>query len=120
MYFCRLVYRHPLPWNQQSFLQRVKTFKEINMNFLACESSAFHLDMHKCIPSLFTTRPDNAVIEDIVNKLVSLCVTLNEYPHVRYNQNSVLGARIATLVQDALNVSSKAMMKIMMGKRVFV
>jgi hypothetical protein len=44
------------------------------------------------------------VIEEVVNKLVSMCVTLNEYPHVRYNQHSVLGARIATLVQDALNV----------------
>ena len=87
-----------------AFLQRVKTFKEINMNFLATESSAFHLDMPRCLPALFSTRPDNAVIEEVVHKLVSLCVTLNEYPHVRYNQNSVLGARIATLVQDALNV----------------
>lgn len=40
----------------------------------------------------------------MVHKLVSLCVTLNEYPHVRYNQNSVLGARLATMVQEALNV----------------
>ena len=87
-----------------AFLQRVKTFKEVNMNFLATESSAFHLDMPRCLPALFSTRPDNAVMEEVVHKLVSLCVTLNEYPHVRYNQNSVLGARIATLVQDALNV----------------
>lgn len=86
------------------FLQRVKTFKEINMNFLATEASAFHLDMPRCLPALFTTRPDNGAIEEVVHKLVSLCVTLNEYPHVRYNQNSVLGARIATLIQDALNV----------------
>jgi hypothetical protein len=52
-----------------------------------------------------STRPDHEVIEEIVYKLVSLCVTLNEYPHVRYNQNSVVGVRIATLLQDALNVS---------------
>ena len=51
-------------------------------------------------------RPDNNVEEEIVNKLVSLCVTLNEYPHVRYNQNSVLAAGIATKIQDALNVSA--------------
>jgi hypothetical protein len=86
-----------------NFLQRVRTFKEINMNFLATEASAFHLDMPRCLPGLFNTRPDNAVLEEVVHKLVSLCVTLNEYPHVRFNQNSVLGARIATLVQDGLN-----------------
>lgn len=89
--------------SNSAFLNRVRTLKEINMNFLATEASAFHLDMPRCLPSLFSTRPDNAIIEEVVNKLVSLCVTLNEYPHVRYNQNSVLGARIATLVQDALN-----------------
>lgn len=110
------VFSLPLPTNQvndalmnrlgsnPAFLQRVKTFKEINMNFLATEASAFHLDMPRCLPALFSTRPDGAVVEEVVHKLVSLCVTLNEYPHVRYNQNSVLGARLATLVQDALNV----------------
>lgn len=87
-----------------AFLQRVKTFKEINMNFLATEASAFHLDMPRCLPALLSTRPDSAAIDEVVHKLVSLCVTLNEYPHVRYNQNSVLGARLATLVQEALNV----------------
>ena len=87
-----------------AFLQRVKTFKEINMHFLATEASAFHLDMPRCLPALFSPRPDGAVVAEVVHKLVSLCVTLNEYPHVRYSQNSVLGARLATLVQDALNV----------------
>ncbi|GAB5030940.1 sec1-like family protein [Nannochloropsis oceanica] len=83
--------------------QRVQTFKEVNMNFLATEASAFHLDMPRCLPGLFSSRPDDTILDEVVDKLVSLCVTLNEYPHVRFNQNSVLGARIATLVQDGLN-----------------
>lgn len=44
------------------------------------------------------------VIQEVANKLVSLCVTLNEYPHVRYNQASVVGNAIANLVQQGLNV----------------
>lgn len=49
-------------------------------------------------------RPDDAIIEEVANKLISLCVTLNEYPHVRYNQASVVGNAIANLVQQGLNV----------------
>ena len=45
-----------MPCLHQTFLSRVKTFKEINMNFLATEASAFHLDMPRCIPRLFTSR----------------------------------------------------------------
>lgn len=40
----------------QNFLPRVRTFKEVNMNFLATEASAFHLDMPRCIPRLFRPR----------------------------------------------------------------
>jgi hypothetical protein len=86
-----------------NFLQRVRTFKEINMNFLATEAFSFHLDMPESLPGLFKARPDPAIQEEVVNKLVALCVALNEYPHVRFNQKSVLGARLASLVQDGLN-----------------
>lgn len=48
-----------------AFLQRVKTFKEVNMNFLATEASAFHLDMPRCLPALFSTRPDGAAMEEV-------------------------------------------------------
>jgi hypothetical protein len=48
--------------------------------------------------------PDETVLGEIVGKLVTLCATLNEYPHVRYNRNSALGTRVARDLQAALDV----------------
>jgi hypothetical protein len=40
----------------QALLQRIRTLKEINLNFLATEQYAFHLDMPACVPQLFRSR----------------------------------------------------------------
>ena len=85
-------------------LKRLKVFSELNMDFVADEIRSFHFDMKSCFPQLFRTNvlsssgggasPTEIAIAD---KLVTVCATLNEYPHVRYNASSRVGTSISKL-----------------------
>lgn len=85
-------------------LKRLKVFSELNMDFVADEIRAFHFDMKSCFAQLFRTTvsgPSPAEIA-IADKLVTVCATLNEYPHVRYKVDSRVGNSIARLFNTKL------------------
>ena len=96
---------------RNSFLiSRVKAFSEANLDFLVVEPSAFHFDMPGAFRSLYA--PDHVQLEAckvaIVERLVTVCATLNEYPFIRYTRSSSLSAGIANRIQDRLNAFAAA------------
>jgi hypothetical protein len=87
---------------------RIKTFKELNIEFIAYEAQAFHLDMPESMVVFFSgDRSAPAVQAQVVNKLVTLCATLNEYPIIRYSQAGVHPQQLAKAIQTRLDVLAR-------------
>jgi len=81
-------------------VKRVKALGEVNVDFLVKEDRVFHLDMKKSFRYLFPHRnagQPQPVEMVICDKLVTLCATLNEYPHIRYHATSPLSKSIASV-----------------------
>lgn len=79
----------------KNLVQRTKTFQEINVDFIAQESHLFTFGQQPtAIANLFST--DGTVLrKELVkdsSQLVSLLLTLKEYPHIRYSKTVVCKA----------------------------
>lgn len=83
--------------NCKQLIKRVKGFSEINVDFLAKEERAFTFDMTKLFPSLYLRKGTQSVEHQIAEKLVTVCGTLNEYPHIRYKNDSASCRSLASL-----------------------
>lgn len=94
----------------------VKSFQEMFVDFIPVEARAFHLGMDGSFGRLLRggadTIPGNmGELEGMANRLVSLIVSLNELPTIRYRATGGaapdcegrLSARLANLVQEALD-----------------
>lgn len=94
----------------------VKSFQEIFLEYIPFEARAFHLNMPdsfgKLLKSGAETSPANiAELEIMASRLVSLIVTLNEVPTIKYratggvypDREGKLAARLANLVQEGLD-----------------
>lgn len=68
-------------------IKLLKGLGEINVDFLAKEERAYHLDMRSSFPPIYL-RNQRKIESIIAEKLVTVCATLNEYPHIRYPQES--------------------------------
>jgi len=86
-------------------VHRIKTFKEINLEYLAVESQVFHFDQRHTLHTLFSPESINPIEEQakVASRLVSLCVSLNECPIIRYSRNNTVSAVIAGLTQEKLD-----------------
>jgi syntaxin-binding protein 1 len=99
----------------KELVRRVKVLGEVNLDFLVKEAMAYHFDMggkKSSYPSVYadmylrnssshtTSAP---VWERMASKLVTVCATLNEYPHVRYRENDPLTKNLAFLFQRRMN-----------------
>jgi len=76
-----LIKEHP------ALLNKLKSFVELNVNFLAFESRVFLFDQADSIQRLYFPTDHtrlSVALATIAKPLVSLCVTMQEYPHVRY------------------------------------
>jgi len=89
-------------------VSRIKTFKEMNMDFLVTEGSVFQFDMPEALPKLFGSLPDPTCPASIGRKLANLCITLNEHPSIRYQMTSTYAKQIATVVNQTLTSFKKA------------
>lgn len=78
-------------------LKRIKGLMEINVDFLAVEERAFTFDMRHAFPSFYLRRGNTPIELDIAEKLVTVCATLNEYPHIRYKQSSGICTSLASV-----------------------
>lgn len=82
-------------------LNRMKTLKEVHFDFLTAESSVFHMDQPDAMIRMFS-RPDTSFSTLMGRKLATLCITLNEYPNIRYQTSSAFSRTIATTVHQIL------------------
>eukprot|EP00903_Cladosiphon_okamuranus_P017508 g16126.t1 len=78
-----------------TLVSRLKTFKEINMDFLVPEMQSYHLDMGSLsgagevdpaghFRELYGGRGQGRAMASIAQRLVTLCATLGEFPHIRF------------------------------------
>ena len=88
--------------SNKPLMKRIKGFSEMNIDFLAKENRVFHLDMNSCFAELFV-RPSVLVEDEITSKLVTVCVALNEYPHIRYQKDSPRCEAMANAVLSKIN-----------------
>lgn len=92
----------------KELVKRVKVLKEVNLDFLTKEAGAFHFDMGKK-PSIYSdlylsnSSTYNPLLDRIISKLVTVCATLNEYPHVRFPVKNTLCKDLAFLFQQKMN-----------------
>ncbi|CAM9213982.1 unnamed protein product [Laminaria digitata] len=78
-----------------TLVSRIKSFKEINMDYLVPEMQSYHLDMGSLsgagemdpathFRDLYGGRGQGRAMASIAQRLVTLCATLGEFPHIRF------------------------------------
>lgn len=89
IYFLSPIPNHELDKIKQCkpLLKRLKGLGEINIDFTVREERAYTLDMRSSFPPLYL-RNARKIEANIADKLVTVCATLNEYPHIRYSNES--------------------------------
>lgn len=83
-------------------VSKVKTFKEIPMNFIAMETSVYHFDMPNSLERLYSTSPEPGFAAQLGQRLAHLCITLNEHPSIRFQDSSPFAREIATSLHQTM------------------
>jgi syntaxin-binding protein 1 len=78
-------------------LKRIKALSEVNVDFLAKEERAFNLDLKDSFTAFYLRKSMTPIELKIAEKLVTVCATLNEYPHIRYRQSSGICTSLANV-----------------------
>jgi len=81
----------------KNLLKRLKGLSEINIDFLAKEERAFTFDMRNDFASIYLRQGSVPSELVIAQKLVTVCGTLNEYPHIRYKEGSAVCQSLANI-----------------------
>uniref|UniRef100_A0A7S4GN00 Uncharacterized protein n=1 Tax=Oxyrrhis marina TaxID=2969 RepID=A0A7S4GN00_OXYMA len=63
---------------------RVKTLKDMNLNFIMHDSACFHCGRDRDIVDLFPGPIPQPAVDDIVSRLVCLCVSMKQQPLIRF------------------------------------
>lgn len=87
---------------------RLRALREIHMDFISAESNVFHLDMPRTLGNLFGSPPDSLCPSIMARKLATLCITLNEYPSIRYQGSSRYAQETATVLNRLLTDFKRA------------
>lgn len=85
-----------------TLLKKLRGLSEINIDFLTKEERAFTFDMRNDFTSFYLRRNNAPAELMIADKLVTVCGTLNEYPHVRYRDSSPLATSLATVFHSKM------------------
>jgi syntaxin-binding protein 1 len=81
----------------KALVKRVKALSEVNIDFLAKEERAFNLDLKDSFTSFYLRKSLTPIELKIAEKLVTVCATLNEYPHIRFRQSSGICTSLANV-----------------------
>uniref|UniRef100_A0A7S3QDU7 Sec1-like protein n=1 Tax=Chaetoceros debilis TaxID=122233 RepID=A0A7S3QDU7_9STRA len=90
-------------------LKRLRALGELNIDFIASQTRSFHLDMNSTEyfgqlynggNSLANNASPSWTEHKIAEKLVTVCASLNEYPHIRYKASSRIGTSVARLFNE--------------------
>ncbi|KAJ1390645.1 Sec1-like protein, partial [Ochromonadaceae sp. CCMP2298] len=83
-------------------MSKVKTFKEISLDFVSAESNVFHFDSTDALEKLYGAEKDAGYTSMLGKKLATLCITLNEHPSIRYQGSSTYAQEIATALNQTI------------------
>lgn len=86
---------------------KVKTCKEIALDFLCVESNVWHIDENNALDRLYGAAPDNSYAAFLGRKIANLCITLNEHPCIRYQGSSPFSRDIATSLHQTLQAHKR-------------
>lgn len=89
-------------------VSKVKTCKEISLDFLCVESNVWHMDEPNALEKLYSSAPDHSFPATLGRRLANLCVTLNEHPCIRYQGSSQFSRDIATSLHQTLTAYKRA------------
>ena len=79
-------------------VRRVKSLLEVNIDFLAREERAFTFALPSDTFAAIYLRQNQTPVEvDIAQKLVTVCGSMNEYPHIRYKTDSAVCTSLASV-----------------------
>ena len=87
---------------------RIKTLIELNSDFIALESNVFTFDRRRTIPNLYfpeSASSLSAELGDLSRHLVSLCLTMHEYPYVRYVEGNQLSRGLARFFHEEMQTT---------------
>jgi syntaxin-binding protein 1 len=84
-----------------NLIPRVKSLKELNINFMLQEPEIFHLGY---VPTLnmYVTK-EKTEFQYAADKLLTVCATLFEFPYIQYYGRSVHCKMLADMVNQQLN-----------------
>ncbi len=101
-------------------LSRIKTIKGVFLEYILLEASTFTLKMESAFNALYSPKYElecrqsydekNAIVSlestlsCIANRLVTVCVTLCEYPYIRYPKDQRQAERLARLFHERMNL----------------
>uniref|UniRef100_A0A7S4K4B5 Uncharacterized protein n=1 Tax=Guillardia theta TaxID=55529 RepID=A0A7S4K4B5_GUITH len=88
-------------------VQRTKSLKELNFEFVALESQCYSLGLHDAFRTLYSpvTVAKNAMIHTIADRMLTLCVTLGEFPNITYKKAASAEFDMVEKIAKALQVS---------------
>ena len=89
---------------------RIKTLKELNIEYLAVESNVYHMDLQdrSILSSLYGSSPDPTLAPMLGKKLATLCISLNEHPNIRFQGTSRYCRTIAETLHTTLVAYKRA------------
>ena len=95
---------------KKNLIEKVLTFKEINLDFLCPEENIFHFDMPDALPVVFSKQgsPQEKELEEkIAYKLATVIPTLFDYEkfQIIYNKNAhnSVAERVARILEDRIH-----------------
>jgi len=89
-------------------ISKVKTFKEVYLDFLAVESNIFHFDIPSALEKLYGVQAVHDFPSFLGQKLANFCITLNEHPCIRYQGSSSFSRDIATSLHQTITQYKRA------------
>lgn len=96
--------------SDSKLVSRIKTLKEIYIEYLSPESNVFHLDLQEksLLSGFYGISPDPTLAPMVGKKLATLCISLNEHPSIRYQGTSRYAKAIAETVHATLVAYKRA------------
>jgi syntaxin-binding protein 1 len=96
---------------RRTLKQRVKSFVELYLDFVADEARLFTLGRPVALQSLYLASPKDGGTDPSLllelgqssKKLVTMFLSMQEYPYIRYMDGSVLSKAFAKIVEDEMN-----------------
>lgn len=83
-------------------VSKIKTMKEVYLDFLSVESNVFHFDMPSSIERLYGVQADPTFPNVLGRKLAHFCISMNEHPCIRYQGSSPVSRDIATALHQTI------------------